>query len=379
MKKIVILGSTGSIGTNVLNVMRHLGPLQFKLMGLAAHSNIDLLFKQAQEFHPEIIGVFDKDKALELQKRLPHIRVVGGLEGLLEVSSLEDNDLVFNSIVGMDGLQPMMAAIEAGKTIALANKEVLVSAGKVIMDAAKEKGCDILPVDSEHNAIFQCLQGQTVESVRRIILTASGGPFLHHPFEKLKEVTLKEALNHPNWKMGAKITVDSSTLMNKGFEVIETHWLFDIPIDKIDVVIHPQSIIHSMVEFIDNSTLAQMGAPEMLTPIQLALTYPKKYPGMLAPLDFTKIGRLDFIAPDTKRFNCLKLAYDALKEGDSLPCYLNAINETLVERFLKKEISWYDIPSKLQKLMDTHKKEKLNTIDDILFLDQKARKEGVQV
>jgi len=362
-----------------LNVVRHLGPSKFKLLGLVAHSNIDLLYEQAQEFDPEIVGVFIESKAQELQKRLPHIRVVGGLEGLLEVASHAQSDLVFNSIVGTHGLEPMMAAIEAGKDIALANKEVLVSAGEIIMKAAKKNGCKILPVDSEHSAIFQCLQNQPKKNVHRLILTASGGPFLEHSLEQLKLATLKDALNHPTWTMGAKVTVDSSTLMNKGFEVIEARWLFDIPIKDIEVVIHPQSIIHSMVEFIDNTILAQMGEPEMLTPIQLALTYPEKHPGMLSPFNFTKYNRLDFTSPDVERFNCLKLAYQALEAGDSFPCFLNAVNETLVEKFLKNQISWYDISQKLQRLMDAHRQEKVNTIEEVLQVDLQARREAEQV
>ncbi len=379
MKKIIVLGSTGSIGTNVLNVVRHLGPSKFRILGLASHSNIDLLYEQAQEFCPEIVGVFVESQALELQKRLPHIRVVGGLEGVLEVASCTQSDLVFNSIVGTYGLQPMMAAIEAGKDIALANKEVLASAGEIIMKAAKKNGCRILPVDSEHSAIFQCLQNQPKKNVHRLVLTASGGPFLEHSMEQLKQASLEDALNHPTWNMGAKITVDSSTLMNKGFEVIEAHWLFDIPTKDIEVVIHPQSIIHSMVEFIDNTILAQMGEPEMLTPIQLALTYPEKYPGILSPFDFTKHSRLDFSPPDMNRFNCLKLAYQALEAGDSFPCFLNAVNETLVGKFLKNQISWYDISQKLQRLMDAHRQEKVNTIEEVLQVDLQARREAEQV
>ena len=376
MKKIVVLGSTGSIGTNVLKVLDHLGTEEYEVVALAAKSNIEKLFLQAKQFNPKLIGVYDKDKALELQKRLPHTKVVGGLEGLLEVATTSESDLVFNSIVGMDGLQPMIAALNAGKDIALANKEVLVSAGELIMKLAKEKGCNILPVDSEHSAIFQCLQNQPIDFVKKLILTASGGPFLKTPLSQLKTVSLSDALNHPTWTMGAKVTVDSSTLMNKGFEVIEAHWLFGVPIDSIEVVVHPQSIVHSFVEFIDNTILAQLGEPEMLTPIQLALTYPKKCPGLLGDFDFTKYGRLDFIAPDFNRFSCLKMAYGAIESGESSPCYLNAANETLVERFLKKEISWYDIASKLQRLMDKHHKEQVASLDGVLHIDKIARAEA---
>jgi 1-deoxy-D-xylulose-5-phosphate reductoisomerase len=379
MKRIVVLGSTGSIGRNVLNVIRHLGPDHYPISALAAHSNIDLLYEQALEFKPNLIAVFDKNKALELQKKLPNMQVVGGLEGLLEVASYSESDLVFNSIVGTSGLQPMMAAIEAGKDVALANKEVLVSAGELIMKASVQHNCQILPVDSEHSAIFQCLQNQPKQSVKRLILTASGGPFLKFSLDQLKNVSLADALNHPTWNMGAKITIDCSTLMNKGFEVIEAHWLFDIPLSQIDVVVHPQSIIHSMVEFIDNTLLAQLGEPEMLTPIQLALTYPEKKAGLLPHFDFTKHSRLDFFKPDFDRFRCLKLAYDSLDLGGSYPCFLNAINETLVERFLKKDISWYDISQKLQHLMNAHKMTKIETLEDVLFIDQQGRREALTI
>lgn len=379
MKRIVVLGSTGSIGKNVLNVIRHLGVDHYPILALAAHSNIELLYEQALEFKPNLIGVFDKNKALELQKKLPHIEVVGGLEGLLEVASYSESDLVFNAIVGTSGLQPMMAALQAGKDVALANKEVLVSAGELIMKTSDQHHCQILPVDSEHSAIFQCLQNQSKKSVKRLILTASGGPFLKFSLDQLKNVSLTDALNHPTWNMGAKITIDCSTLMNKGFEVIEAHWLFDIPLNQIDVVVHPQSIIHSMVEFIDNTLLAQLGEPEMLTPIQLALTYPEKKAGLLPPFDFTKHNRLDFYQPDFDRFKCLKLAYDSLEVGGSYPCFLNAINETLVERFLKKDISWYDISQKLEHLMNAHKMTKIETLEDVLFIDQQGRREALTI
>lgn len=379
MKKIVVLGSTGSIGTNVLNVIRHLGPQEYRVSAIAAHSNIDLLYKQALEFNPDLIGVYDKEKAQELQKRLPNFKIVGGSEGIVEVAAHSTSDLVFNAIVGTNGLKPMMAAIEAGKDIALANKEVLVSAGEIIMKACAQNQCKILPVDSEHSAIFQCLQNQSKEAVQRLILTASGGPFFKHSLDRLKKVTLQDALDHPTWDMGAKITIDCSTMMNKGFEVIEAHWLFDIPLKNIEVVIHPQSIIHSMVEFVDNTVLAQMGEPEMLTPIQLALTYPEKKPGLLPPFDFTKHNSLNFYPPDLDRFNCLKLAYQSLEIGESYPCFLNAINETLVERFLKKQISWYDIGQKLQHLMDQHKKEKVCSIEEVLIVDKQARREALTI
>lgn len=379
MKKIALLGSTGSIGESVLSVLRHLNSEEYQLVALAAHSNIEKLYEQALEFKPKLIAVFDEAKALELQKKLPHIPVLAKEEGVIEVARFSESNFMFNAIVGTSGLLPMMAAIESKKTIALANKEVLVSAGELIMSAIKKNNTQILPVDSEHSALFQCLQNQPKNSVHRLIITASGGPFLNHSLDDLKKVTLKDALNHPTWTMGSKITIDSSTLMNKGFEVIEAKWLFDIPIESIDVVIHPQSIVHSFVEFVDNTILAQMGEPQMLTPIQLALTYPQKCPGMLKPFDFTQHSKLEFYQPDFLRFKCLQLAYDALKLGDSYACFLNATNEILVKRFLQKEISWYDISSKLQMLMDKHKPQPLNSIDEVLSVDHDARQKALIV
>jgi len=376
MKRISILGSTGSVGQNIVNIVRHLGPERLQIVGLSAHSNIDLLYEQALEFRPEIIGVYDEAKALELAKRLPGIRVVAKMEGIQEVAALSSSDLVVNSIVGNEGLKPMLAAIEAKKNIALANKEVLVSAGELIMSKSKKNKCRLIPIDSEHCAIFQCLEGHDPKHIQRLILTASGGPFLNHSQNELKSVSLDQALNHPTWNMGAKITIDSSTLMNKGFEVIEAHWLFDVPLEKIDIIIHPQSIIHSMVEFIDNTILAQMGETDMVTPIQYALSYPEKFPGTLSPFDFTKHNQLQFFTPNFDKFACLKLAYDAQKRAGSFPCYLNAANETLVERFLNKKISWIDISRKLETLMEKHSKRSVNSIEEILDVDSQARMEA---
>lgn len=379
MKQISILGSTGSVGQNVLNVARHLGESKIKVVALAAHSNIELLHQQALEFNPEIIGVFDESKAKELAHKLPHISVVSGLEGVKAAAAYSSAELVVNSIVGNDGLTPMIAAIEAKKDIALANKEVLVSAGELIMQAIKENGCLLIPIDSEHSAIFQCLEGKKTPDVSRLILTASGGPFLNHSLQQLETASLDQALKHPTWEMGAKITIDSSTLMNKGFEVIEAHWLFNVPLDKIDVIIHPQSIIHSMVEFVDNTILAQLGPPDMVTPIQYALSYPEKFKGTLSSFDFTKHNQLEFYPPNYDKFTCLKLAYEAQQSGGSYPCYLNAANETLVERFLNKKISWIDISKKLQQLMDKHQKCRIQSIDDILGIDSEARVEAQHI
>lgn len=354
MKSISILGSTGSIGQNALNVARHL-PAELKVVALAARENIDLLEKQALEFHPALIAVYREDKALELQGRLPHITVLGGMEGLKAVASYSAADMVVSAIAGTLGLQPTLEAIKAGKDIALANKEALVSGGSLVMKLVKEKGVNLLPIDSEHSAIFQCLKNEKKGAINRIVLTSSGGPFRNSSEEQLKEVTVEKALNHPTWKMGPKVTIDSSTLMNKGLEVIEAYWLFNLPLDKIEVIIHPQSIIHSLVEFQDFSILAQMGVPNMIVPIQYALTYPDRFPGMLEPFDFVKQGKLEFFKPDLTKFRCLGLAYEAIREGGSMPCFMNAANEMLVQRFLKREIAWKDIGVQLERMMDSHK------------------------
>lgn len=379
MKQISLLGSTGSIGKNVLHVARHLKEETVKIVAIAAHSNIDLLYQQAQEFNPELIAVFDEKQALELAKRLPKTKIVSGVQGLQAAASYSKADLIVNAIVGNAGLAPMHAALEAKKNIALANKEVLVSAGELIMKKCKENNCTIIPIDSEHSAIFQCLQGYDIKDVNRLILTASGGPFLHLTSDQMQKVTLEQALKHPTWTMGSKITIDSSTLMNKGFEVIEAHWLFNIPIDQIEVIIHPQSIIHSMVEFTDNSILAQMGEPSMITPIQLSLTYPKKYPGSMPYFNFTKNPNLQFMSPNFDQFLCLKLAYLAQKQGGSYPCFLNAANEVLVERFLNQKINWIDISKKLEKLFEKHSKENVTSIDHVLEIDRQARMEAKQI
>ena len=339
MKRIAVLGSTGSIGKNVLNVARHLKE-SVQVDAIAAHCNIELLQAQAQEFRPRLVAVFDEKKAMELQKKIPHIEVVAKQEGLIAASTLPQVEMVVSAISGLTGLIPTIKAIEAGKDIALANKEVLVAAGQLITSLVKEKGVQLLPVDSEHSAIFQCLQGKKNRFIRRLVLTASGGPFKNWSKDQLAQVSLQDALAHPTWQMGKKITIDSSTLMNKGLEVIEAYWLFNIPFANIEVVIHPQSIIHSMVEFDDCSTLAQMSQPTMVIPIQYALTYPDRKPTIAAPLDFTKQMALEFSPPDYAKFPCLSLAYESLKKGGTLPCFMNAANEVLVERFLNQEISW---------------------------------------
>ena len=371
MRKLSLLGSTGSIGKSTLGVARHLKE-ELCVTALAARSNIDLLEQQIQEFNPSLVAVFDEKKALELQSKVPHVEVVAGLEGLCAVASQSCADMAVLAMSGSSGLSPAIAAINAGKQIALANKEILVCAGELIMRLAKEKGIQLLPVDSEHSAIFQCLQGNEKKEVRRIILTASGGPFRTLSAERLRSVSVQEALNHPNWRMGSKVTIDSSTLMNKGLEKIEARFLFDVEPEKIDVVVHPQSVVHSMVEYQDGSILAQMGLPDMSLPIQYALTYPKRCPGRLPPLDFTNL-QLTFEQPDREKFLCLALAEEALLRGKSAPCAMNAANEILVERFLQGAISWSAIGDKLEKLMSSHREVDVLTLESILAVDSETR------
>lgn len=375
MKRIAILGSTGTIGQNALKVARHLKK-KFQITALAACDNIDLLEVQASEFNPSLIAVFNKDKALELQKRLPKQTIIGGMEGLLAVAAQKEADMVISAITGTAGLQPTIQAIKAGKDIGLANKEALVSGGALVMQLVKEHKVNLIPIDSEHSAIFQCLQGQNQAAVSRLILTASGGPFRTWSAEQLAQISVEQALNHPTWKMGAKITIDCSTLMNKGLEVIEAHWLFNVALDNIEVVIHPQSILHSMVEFQDGSMLAQMSETTMIIPIQFAMTYPDRFPGMLKPFDFTKHSTLEFAVPDRRKFNCLSLAYEAIRLGGTLPCFMNAANEILVKRFLKKEIRWSDIGTHLEKLMSRHQIMPADSLETLLAVDTLAREEA---
>lgn len=375
VKKIAVLGSTGSVGRNALKVAANL-KAHIEVVALAARSNIDLLEVQASECQPQLIAVFDKEKALILQKRIPHIRVLGGMEGLCAAAAFADVDTVVSAFVGAAGLLPTAAAIEAGKRIALANKEVLVAAGAYIIPLAKKHGVPLIPVDSEHNAVFQCLDQEDVASVRRLILTSSGGPFRGWTKEQLKEVTPEKALKHPNFLMGPKLTIDSSTLMNKGLEVIEAYWLFGVQSEQIEVLIHPQQKIHSMVEFIDGSIMAQMSESDMLVPIQYAITYPERFPGILEPYDFVRNNRLDFLQPDRSSFRCLDLAYAALKEQGTLPCFMNAVNEVLVGKFLNREIGWADISTKLETLMATHQNSHNLDLSTILAVDQMAREQA---
>lgn len=375
MKKITLIGSTGSIGVNTLKVVEHLGE-GYEVVALAAHSNIEKLEEQAKKFNPEVIAVYDYKKSIELKSRLPGIKIVSGLEGLKEVAAWPSANFVVSAMTGTLGLVPTVSAIQAGKDIALANKEALISGGALIMQLVKEKQVKLLPIDSEHSAIFQCLNGEQVKTIKRIVLTASGGPFRTFSQEELADVSIDAALTHPNWKMGPKVTVDCSTLMNKGLEMIEAHWLFDMPPEKIDVIVHPQSIIHSMVEFCDGSMLAQMSEPSMIVPIQYALTFPERKPGIIKPFDFIQHQRLEFTLPDLAKFRCLSHAYQSIKTGRSMPGYLNAANEVLVMRFLVKEIRWLDIGNKLEELMSRHTLQDVNSLEAIVNVDECARREA---
>jgi len=373
VKRISILGSTGSIGVQTLDVARN---LNIKVDGLAANKNIDLLEKQVREFHPEVVAVKDEERARVLRERLSDTdcKVESGIDGLKTVASIESVETVVTSIVGIAGLIPTMEAIKHKKNIALANKETLVTAGHIVMSEAAKMEVKILPVDSEHSAIFQSLMGNNKEDVSKIILTASGGPFRGRKRGQLENVTLKEALKHPNWSMGSKITIDSATMMNKGLEVIEAHWLFDIPQDDIEVLVHPQSIIHSMVEYKDGSIIAQLGSPDMRLPIQFALTYPDRKPNNFSKLDIIKNGSLTFEAPDIEAFPCLELAFEALRAGGTMPAVLNAANEEAVGLFLDEKIRFLDIPKIIENVMGRHSIKPDPDIDDIIDIDLWARR-----
>ncbi len=373
MKNISILGSTGSIGRNTIEVVRRHRD-KFKIIGLSAKSNIELLLKQIEELKPEIVAVGDEETARTLRKKV-NVEVLSGTEGLIAVATHEKTDFVLSAIVGAAGLIPTLSAIKLGKTIGLANKEALVIAGNIVTEEAKKHSARIIPVDSEHSAIFQCLENRRTSEVRRIILTASGGPFRGRSKKELQEVKAEDALRHPNWKMGAKITVDSATLMNKGLEVIEAHWLFCLPPEKIEVLIHPESIIHSMAEFSDGTILAQLSRPDMKAPIAYALSYPERLSDVVEPLDFNSLRSLTFEPPDREVFPCLDLAFTALKEEGTFPAVLNAANEVAVEAFLKEKIGFNDIPLLIKKILDKHQKRPCNTIEDVLEADAWARRE----
>lgn len=379
MKKISILGSTGSIGTQALDIVRN--NKDFKIVALSTNTSIDLLEKQALEFKPEIVSVGRKEDAVALSEKLsPYgIKVSYGMDGLIEVASENNADILLNSVVGMIGLKPTIKAIEAGKTIALANKETLVTGGEIVMRELEKRNVSMIPVDSEHSAIFQCLKSGRKEEIEKIILTASGGPFRGKTRSDLEKVTLKDALNHPNWEMGKKITIDSATLMNKGLEVIEAKWLFDIELEKIDVLVHPQSIIHSMVEFVDGSVISQMGVPDMRVPIQYALTYPNRTTNNVEKLNLLQSNTLTFEAPDKEVFPCLNLAIESSIKGGTLPTVLNASNEVAVDYFLKQKIKFTDIPLIVKKSMDNHKNIINPSLFDILESDRQTRQDVIEM
>ncbi|MBE7030912.1 MAG: 1-deoxy-D-xylulose-5-phosphate reductoisomerase [Ruminococcaceae bacterium] len=372
MKRITILGSTGSIGTQTLEVAEHLGNVE--VVGLSAHSNVTLLAEQARKFGVTYACVADESKYHDLKTALAdtNIEVSAGMEALCALSARQEADTVVTSIVGNAGLLPTVSAIRAGRRIALANKETLVTAGELVMPLARECGVDILPVDSEHGAIFQCFQGENPKTARRILLTCSGGPFYGKTRAELKGVTRADALRHPNWAMGAKITIDSATLMNKGLEVIEAHWLFDMPVEDVTVVVHRQSIIHSAVEFVDGSVMAQMGTPDMRLPISYAITYPERTPSCAKPLDLFSVGELTFAKPDTDTFGCLNLAYEASRIGGTCPAVMNGANEAAVALFLEEKIGFLDIADLVGEAMARHIPCEV-TIENILAADREGR------
>ncbi len=372
-KNIVILGSTGSIGRNAVWVARHLAD-SLHVAGLSGYRNLKLVAEQAAELRSEWAWAPDAAAARELRAMLPpNCRAVHGEEGMLQMVAAPGVDLVLCSIVGTGGLKPVLAALRAGKTVALASKEILVMAGELVMAEAARRGVRILPVDSEHSAVFQCLEGQRREAVRRICLTASGGPFRKLPAARLDTITASEALAHPTWDMGPKVTIDSATLMNKGLELIEARWLFDARPEQLEVVVHPQSVIHSMVEFLDGSVLAQLGRPDMRLPIQYALTWPERRPLPLEPLDFVKLGKLEFEAPDTARFPALALARRAMEAGGTLPAVLNAANEVAVERFMRGGLRFTGIPELVERVMARHENTRQPNLEQILAADAWAR------
>ncbi|MCH7972604.1 MAG: 1-deoxy-D-xylulose-5-phosphate reductoisomerase [Bacteroidetes bacterium] len=373
MKKILLLGSTGSIGVNSLNVIRKF-PERFSVSVLTANNNIELLQKQIEEFHPETVVVVDINKAGELKSNLKeNCKVLSGKDALCEVASQSDYDILLGAVVGFSGLAPTIEAIKRGKRIALANKETLVVAGELVTSLALEHNAEIIPVDSEHSAIFQCLVGEKKEQVEKLIITASGGPFLNTDKENFSSVTVKEALNHPNWNMGNKITIDSATMMNKGLEVIEARWLFGFLSNQIEVVIHPQSIIHSMVQFVDGSIKAQLSYPDMCLPIQYALTYPERFKNDMERTDMPKINQLTFYKPDYEKYTCLGLAFQVLADGGTAPCILNAANEVAVSRFLKEEIKFSDIPVSVEKALNKFVNHATPDIETIFECDRLTR------
>ncbi|MGH9754469.1 MAG: 1-deoxy-D-xylulose-5-phosphate reductoisomerase [Blastocatellia bacterium] len=378
MKQIAILGSTGSIGCNTLRVVDALKG-EFGVAALGAGSNVELLARQVEQYRPRLVSVGDEESAekllYELKRRgvtsRPEIGV--GVEGLCEVATCDGVEIVIGAVVGARGLLPTYRALEIGRRVALANKETLVVAGELMTRAAEKSGAELLPVDSEHNALHQCLRGEKRREVKRLILTASGGPFRNSSREEIENATPAQALRHPTWRMGAKITVDSATMMNKGLEVIEARWLFNASADEIDILVHPQSVMHSMIELVDGSIIAQMGVTDMRHAIQYALTYPDRRPAELPPLDLTTLGKLEFFAPDTEKFPCVALAYDALRRGGAQPAVLNAANEVAVAAFLDEKIKFGDIPRLIRAACEAHTPQPASSLDTVLAADRWAR------
>ncbi len=371
MKNITVLGSTGSVGTQTLEVVRTHAE-DFRITALTAGHNMKLFRQQLSEFDPVFAAVAEQKDMDTLAAEFPHIQFAWGMEGIIQAALISESDIVVNSLLGMMGIRPTYEAVKAGKNIAFANKETIVAGGSIIMPAVRESGIDFLPVDSEHSAIFQALQGSAGNSIKRIILTASGGPFRGYTAEQMKNVTKAQALNHPRWSMGAKITIDSATMMNKGLEIIEASWLFDVPSSKIQAVVHPESVLHSAVEFEDGSIIGQLGVPDMKTPIAYALSWPARLPNVSNSLDLFELGTMHFQKPDLKAFRCLELAYKAIEAGGSYTAVLNAANERAVQAFLNDEIEFRQIADVVDSCLQIHDGRRLCTVDDILQLEKKT-------
>jgi len=378
MKRILVLGSTGSIGVNTLNVIREYPDL-FKIEGLSGNSNIKLLKEQIEEFHPSFVVISDKSRISELRALIKdQCEIFAGESGLIKAAASGDYDILVNALVGFAGLGPTIQGMRRGKRIALANKETLVVAGELITMLGKEFSSELIPIDSEHSAIFQCIVGENFNEIEKLIITASGGPFLNRDKDGLRKVSVIEALNHPNWKMGNKITIDSATMMNKGLEVIEAHWLFGFPNEKIEVVVHPQSIIHSMVEFIDGSIKAQLGIPDMKLPIRYALSYPKRLKSQNIKTNIPEVKSLTFYKPDLNKFECLQLAYDVMNTGGNAPCIMNAANEIAVDMFLKGLINFLQIPEIIKESLNKVENTKIDCLEEIIECDRKTREFAIK-
>ena len=379
MKKISLLGSTGSIGANVLDVIER-NPEKFQIFGMSAGNNVDLFAKQIRKFKPRVVALFDTKKIPTLKEQIADldIEILSGEEGSIAVATLPEVDVVVSGVMGSAGLLPAIHALKSGKNLALANKETLVIAGELVVREAEKTNSQIIPIDSEHSAIFQVLNGEKKEQIKKIILTASGGPFRTFSLDQMETVTVKDALKHPNWDMGAKITIDSSTMMNKGLEYIEAKWLFGVN-TPVEIIVHAQSIIHSMIEFVDTSIIAQLGIPDMRVPIAYALTYPDRFECDLPSLDLTTMGNLTFEAPDFERFPCLRLAIDAMEIGKTMPAVLNAANEIAVQAFLEELIPYKDIAELIRMVMQNHNPSPLKELQDVLIADRWAREETTKL